>query len=56
MEYKEAYEAYKKECPEELKGVELLKARSDAIEVQRHKRRQEKLAYIEECKRRLYGN
>ena len=55
MEYKELYEEYKKECPEELRGIEILKARSDAIEVKRHKRRMEKLALIEECKRRLYG-
>lgn len=55
MEYKEVYEQYKQEYPEELAGVNMLKARSDAIEVQRHKARQEKLEYIEQCRRALYG-
>lgn len=55
MEYKELYEQYKKECPEELRGIEILKARSDAIEVKRHKARTEKLALIEQCKEKLYG-
>ena len=55
MEHKEAYQEYCKEHPEELRGIRILKARSDKIEVERHKRRMEKLAYIEQCRRALYG-
>jgi len=55
MEYKELYEEYKHEHPEELAGVNALKAISEAIEVQRHKRRTEKLELIEQCRRKLYG-
>ena len=55
MEYKDLYEQYKKECPEELRGIEILKARSVAIELKRHKARTDKLALIEQCKKELYG-
>lgn len=55
MEYKEVYESYKQEHPDELAGLNALKAKSDAIEFQRHKERREKLEYIEQCRRALYG-
>lgn len=55
MEYKEAYQEYCREHPDELKALNTIKARSTLIEIQRHRRRQEKLEYIEQCRRELYG-
>lgn len=53
--YKEAYQEYCKEHPEELVALNTLKARSTLIEIQRHRRRMEKLEYIEQCRRVLDG-
>lgn len=55
MEHKDAYQEYCTEHPEELKGIRILKARSEVIEIERHKRRMDKLAYIEQCRRILHG-
>lgn len=55
MDYKEAYEEYKQEHPEELVRVNKLFAYTEAVEEHKSKLRAAKLAKIEACKRRLYG-
>ena len=55
MDYKEAYEQYKQEHPEELVRVNRLFAYTEAVEETRQKLREAKLAKIEACKRALYG-
>lgn len=55
MDYKEAYEEYKREHPEELVRVNRLFANNQAIEERNKKLREAKLAKIEACKRALYG-
>lgn len=55
MDYKEAYEEYKQEHPEELLRVNKLFAYTEAVEEQKRQLRAAKLAKIEACKRKLYG-
>lgn len=55
MDYKEAYEEYKQEHPEELVRLNQLFKNSQAIEERNRKLREAKLAKIEACKRALYG-
>lgn len=55
MDYKEAYEEYKREHPEELVRVNKLFDFSQTVEEQRQRMREAKLAKIEACKRALYG-
>lgn len=55
MDYKEAYEEYKQEHPEELVRLNTLFAYTKSVEDQRQKMREAKLAKIEACKRALYG-
>ena len=55
MDYKEAYEEYKQEHPEELVRVNKLFAYTEAVEAEKKKLRAAKLAKIEACRRKLYG-
>lgn len=55
MDYKEAYQEYCREHPEELAGINALKRRTAIIEEERRSRAAEKLALIEQCRRKLYG-
>lgn len=55
MEYRKAYEEYKKEHPEELVRLNALKDKSASIEARNQKAREEKIRRIEECRRILNG-
>ena len=55
MEYRSAYEEYKKEHPEEMVQLNSLKRTSRTIEKNLEGRRKAKLKKIEECRRWLYG-
>ena len=55
MEYREAYEEYVKEHPEEMVRINALKQNSERIDAAIKARRKEKLKKIEECRRWLYG-
>lgn len=55
MEYKEIYEEYVKENPEEMVKINALKKNSERIDAGLKARRKEKLKKIEECRRWLYG-
>lgn len=51
MEYKEVYDNYRKDNPQEFIALDLLMAVSDKVELERQSRRAEKMRRIEECKR-----
>lgn len=55
MEYKEAYEEYKAEHPEEMVRLNELKAKSRGIEKDLERRRRAKVQKIAEMRRMLYG-
>lgn len=50
---REAYHEYAEEHPEELREVMRLIQRSDAIEIARQKRIEEKLALIQRCREEI---
>lgn len=51
----EVYEEYKRENPDEMRGINELFIRSIRIDAQRRIRQEEKLKVVEECRRRLNG-
>lgn len=55
MEYKEIYQEYVKEHPEEMTKINALKRNSERIDAGMKERRKAKLKKIEECRRWLYG-
>ena len=55
MEYKEIYEQYKKDHPEEMVNLNRIYGHTKKVERTLAARKKEKLKKIEECRRLLYG-
>lgn len=55
MQTNDLWEEYFENHPDEYEGIKELKSRSNKIEIEREKKRKEKLKRIEICRRLLNG-